>query len=396
MPHSPARKRAGAHFFWCQRKGIYRKASLYLLALTIPSLPLSGPKRAMSFQLVWVAAGFLAPAGRQPLLQRRVLLLAKKSKEAFVPYEISGDSVPMFPLPERRDAMQARPAAPQLSLPTYPCSPLAASHLACARLCAPSHALRTLHLTRLTRLTRLPRLQPNSPTHSSSRPGAAEQPHVLTRPQPLPLRLRHRRGRRTRSSATRASHQPSLPRARWTRTAPASISASPGCGCCTSTRLFSQWTVRMHALHMQMHMHCTCMHVHMLMHVHALHMHCTHTHFTHTHGVCTARTAHIRHTLHMHCVCRLLQRRRVRCLSRARHLDPHGRRARTHPVCDLLGCFGLSHLHHLVFAIPGGGCAMRMPCTLEHVPCTRLARAVHAPCTRLARALHAPCTRLGC
>ena len=63
----------------------------------------------VSLQLIWVAAGFLAPAGRQPLLQRRVLLLAaKKGKEAFVPYEISGDSVPMFPLPERRDAVQAR------------------------------------------------------------------------------------------------------------------------------------------------------------------------------------------------------------------------------------------------------------------------------------------------
>ena len=65
----------------------------------------------VSLQLIWVAAGFLAPAGRQPLLQRRVLLLAAKKKgngkEAFVPYEISGDSVPMFPLPERRDAIQA-------------------------------------------------------------------------------------------------------------------------------------------------------------------------------------------------------------------------------------------------------------------------------------------------
>ena len=60
----------------------------------------------MALQMIWLAAAFLAPAGRQPLLQRRVLLLAKKSKEAFVPYEISGDSVPMFPLPERRDAVQ--------------------------------------------------------------------------------------------------------------------------------------------------------------------------------------------------------------------------------------------------------------------------------------------------
>ena len=65
----------------------------------------------VSLHLICAAAAFLAPAGRQPLLQRRVLLLAAKKKgkgkEAFVPYEISGDSVPMFPLPERRDAIQA-------------------------------------------------------------------------------------------------------------------------------------------------------------------------------------------------------------------------------------------------------------------------------------------------
>ena len=64
-----------------------------------------------SLHLICAAAAFLAPAGRQPLLQRRVLLLAAKKKgkgkEAFVPYEISGDSVPMFPLPERRDAIHA-------------------------------------------------------------------------------------------------------------------------------------------------------------------------------------------------------------------------------------------------------------------------------------------------
>ena len=65
----------------------------------------------VSLHLICAAAAFLAPAGRQPLPQRRVLLLAAKKKgkgkEAFVPYEISGDSVPMFPLPERRDAIQA-------------------------------------------------------------------------------------------------------------------------------------------------------------------------------------------------------------------------------------------------------------------------------------------------
>ena len=65
----------------------------------------------VSLHLICAAAAFLAPAGRLSLLQRRVLLLAAKKKgkgkEAFVPYEISGDSVPMFPLPERRDAVQA-------------------------------------------------------------------------------------------------------------------------------------------------------------------------------------------------------------------------------------------------------------------------------------------------
>ena len=132
----------------------------------------------VSLQLIWVAAGFLAPAGRQPLLQRRVLLLAaKKGKEAFVPYEISGDSVPMFPLPERRDAVQARsgraalpptrlpcawrpslrpwlPPPPPLALPllTSHYSPLAVhlslptsrccSLLACPRLHAPQSSLR--------------------------------------------------------------------------------------------------------------------------------------------------------------------------------------------------------------------------------------------------------------
>ena len=77
----------------------------------------------VSLQLIWVAAGFLAPAGRQPLLQRRVLLLAaKKGKEAFVPYEISGDSVPMFPLPERRDAVQARSGRAALPPTRLPCA----------------------------------------------------------------------------------------------------------------------------------------------------------------------------------------------------------------------------------------------------------------------------------
>ena len=82
-------------------------------------------------QLIWlgVAAGFLAPAGRQPLLQRRVLMLAakkvkepKKGKEAFVPYEISGDSVPMFPLPDRRDAVQARSGRAALPPTRLPCA----------------------------------------------------------------------------------------------------------------------------------------------------------------------------------------------------------------------------------------------------------------------------------
>ena len=77
----------------------------------------------VSLQLIWVAAGFLAPAGRQPLLQRRVLLLAaKKGKEAFVPYEISGDSVPMFPLPDRRDAVQARSGRAALPPTRLPCA----------------------------------------------------------------------------------------------------------------------------------------------------------------------------------------------------------------------------------------------------------------------------------
>ena len=64
--------------------------------------------------VVWLGAtAYTAPLCRHPalILERRpAVMLAKKvkkGKEAFVPYEISGDSVPMFPLPARRDAMQA-------------------------------------------------------------------------------------------------------------------------------------------------------------------------------------------------------------------------------------------------------------------------------------------------
>ena len=92
----------------------------------VPTQPLTAlmvSALMLSLQLIWVAAGFLAPAGRQPLLQRRVLLLAaKKGKEAFVPYEISGDSVPMFPLPERRDAVQARAGCAALPPTRVPCA----------------------------------------------------------------------------------------------------------------------------------------------------------------------------------------------------------------------------------------------------------------------------------
>ena len=91
-----------------------QRAVLALVEVARSDLAARSPmivRSLVSLHLICAAAAFLAPAGRQPLLQRRVLLLAAKKKgkgkEAFVPYEISGDSVPMFPLPERRDAIQA-------------------------------------------------------------------------------------------------------------------------------------------------------------------------------------------------------------------------------------------------------------------------------------------------
>ena len=273
----------------------------------------------VSLQLIWVAAGFLAPAGRQPLLQRRVLLLAaKKGKEAFVPYEISGDSVPMFPLPERRDAVQARSGRAALPPTRLPCvwwpalrrllrhchrhrslSALACLLLAsCSPLAhAPSRTARSCH-----GLPRPPGRQFNASVTSAGRFRATSYPDAASAsasPSPPPPRQAHKKfGDKGVSPSKLApgaldAHSPSLdlafPGLRVLHLDPPVLVVDGKHAMCS-----------VHAVCMRC--ACTC-----AAHAHTLHMRCTCTaHALHEHCICTCT-----------CTCRLLQRRRVRCLPRA-------------------------------------------------------------------------------
>ena len=263
----------------------------------------------VSLQLIWVAAGFLAPAGRQPLLQRRVLLLAaKKGKEAFVPYEISGDSVPMFPLPERRDAVQARSGRAALPPARLPCAwrpslrpwlppapPLALCRspvLLLASRCSPLTTRLSLFTSRCPPLAAARR----KPVRACMRHRAAsEQSPVLMRPRPQPQplpppRQAHKKfGDKGVSPSKLApgaldAHSPSLdlafPGLRVLHLDPPVL---------TVDGKHAMWSVLC--------MRCACMRC-----------------------ICT----YTAHALHMHCTCRLLQRRRVRCLPRARARNRHG------------------------------------------------------------------------
>ena len=282
----------------------------------------------VSLQLIWVAAGFLAPAGRQPLLQRRVLLLAaKKGKEAFVPYEISGDSVPMFPLPERRDAVQARSGRAALPPARLPCAwrpslrpwlPLAPPLALCrspvlllASRCSPLTTRLSLFTSRCPPLAAARR----KPVRACMRHRAAsEQSPVLMRPRPQPQplpppRQAHKKfGDKGVSPSKLApgaldAHSPSLdlafPGLRVLHLDPPVL---------TVDGKHAMWSVL--CMRCACGVHAVCMRCACGVHAHAVYMH--------IHCTCTA------HALHMHCTCRLLQRRRVRCLPRARARNRHG------------------------------------------------------------------------
>ena len=258
-------------------------------------------------QLIWlgVAAGFLAPAGRQPLLQRRVLMLAakkvkepKKGKEAFVPYEISGDSVPMFPLPDRRDAVQARAPAAQLCRPPgclvlgglrcVACSATATATarslpLACLLLAsrsplahAHSRTARSCH-----GLPRPPARQLNASATSSGRFRATSYPDAASAsasPSPPPPRQAHKKfGDKGVSPSKLApgaldAHSPSLdlafPGLRVLHLDPPVLVVDGKHAMCSvhavCMRCACTCAAHAHALHM--HMRCTCA-------AHALHIH---------------------------------------------------------------------------------------------------------------------------